>query len=144
VRRQFGTGRRASSTGAAAVSVPTIASAASHIYGADGNNTPDEGTDMAQQQDQAAFDANKLTNDELNALKALAKQRGTYYQGAVAFNSGHKIPDGLVFIDTVSGNNITPSTPLEDYAQASVQTDAGQGSNNTFRGCSSSTAASAS
>jgi hypothetical protein len=112
----------------------TMQSGASHIYGADGNNNPDEATDMAQQQSQATFDSNKLTNDELNALKALAKEQGTYYQGAVNFNSGNKIPDGLVFIDTVSGNNITPSTPDSDYAQVSVQTDAGLGSNNTFRG----------
>ena len=41
------------------------------------------------------------------------------------FNAANKIPNGLVFIDTVSGNNITqegvtPATPTSDFANVAI------------------------
>lgn len=112
----------------------TINSGAAHIIGADGNSTPNQASDMAVQQNQATFDANKLTDADLNALKALAKARGTYFQGAVTFEASNKLPDGLIFVDTVSGNNITPSTPTSDYASVDVHGNAGMNSGNRFNG----------
>jgi hypothetical protein len=112
----------------------TIGSGAARIYGADGNATGNEASDMATQQSQSAFDTNALTNADMNTLKAIAKARGTYYQGAVTFNASNKMPDGLIFVDTASGNNITPSTDVSDYAGVSINGHAAQGAGNVFRG----------
>ena len=112
----------------------TIASGAANIYGSDGNNLANQTTDMAVQQSQATFDANAMTEAQLNALKALAKAKGTYYQGAVTFNSSNPMPDGIIFVDTVSGNNITASTASSDFGSANIHGNAGTGPNNAFRG----------
>jgi hypothetical protein len=50
-------------------------------------------------------------------LKALARARGTYYRGTLSFAS---IPNGLIFVDTVSGNNPTRSTAPSDLASVTV------------------------
>src|SRR5712691_9725950 len=63
------------------------------------------------------FDQYMLTDSDLNALKELAKASGTYMrpqESPVVFNSSNPIPsNGLVFIDTPSGNNLscTPTPP---------------------------------
>src|SRR5260370_19835960 len=58
----------------------------------------------------SAFDPYTLKNADLNSLKALAKANGTYYSGSsvtsLTFNSGNQMPNGIIFIDTVSGQNI--------------------------------------
>src|SRR5262249_7262811 len=46
-------------------------------------------------------------------------------KGSVTFNADNKIPNGVVFIDTVSGNDITaegitPATPSSDFANVSI------------------------
>lgn len=88
------------------------------IYGADGNNTKNQTlsgmgggvTDERANVPGSAFDPYILKNADLNTLKAYAKKNGTYYSGAgvqgLTFNSGNKMPNGIIFIDTVSGNNI--------------------------------------
>ena len=112
----------------------TLASGAARIYGADGNTTANQTSDMAIEQSQATFDANAMTSAQLNALKEIAKARGTYYQGSVTFNSSNQMPDGLIFVDTVSGNNITPSTPSSDFAAVDIHGNPGTGPNNSFKG----------
>src|SRR5262245_57431486 len=112
----------------------TLASGAAHIYGADGNTTANQASDMAVQQSQATFDANAMTPAQLNALKEIARARGTYYQGSVTFNSSNPMPDGIIFVDTVSGNNITASTDSSDFAAVDIHGNAGSGPNNSFRG----------
>lgn len=57
-----------------------------------------------------------LTSANLAALKSLAQQSGTYYQGTF---SG-QLPNGVVFVDTVSGNPVTASTPSSDLANVSL------------------------
>ncbi len=111
-----------------------IGSGAARIYGADGNNTANQASDMAQAQPQSVFDSNALTNADINVLKAYAKAHGTYYQGSPEFNSSNPLPNGLVFVDTVSGNNITPSTRTEDYASPSIHGNAGSGPGGVFTG----------
>lgn len=66
------------------------------------------------------FDTFTYSPDELNMLKAIAKANGSYYQGEVSFNANNQIPNGVVFVDTVSGNNITASTPSSDFAQLRI------------------------
>jgi len=81
----------------------------------------------------SAFDPYTLKNADLNTLKAWAKKNGTYFSGAavqgMTFNAGNQLPNGIVFIDTVSGNNIdynadgTPCsqcTAISDFASVSI------------------------
>jgi hypothetical protein len=111
------------------------------IYGADGNNTKNQTlsgmggsiTDKRTDVPGSEFDPYILKNADLNTLKAYAKKNGTYYSGAgvqgLTFNSGNKMPNGIVFIDTVSGNNIdynadgtacTGCTSTSDFASVDI------------------------
>jgi len=90
--------------------------------------------DARQLQPAGAFDEGAFTTAELSALKAVARARGTYYQGAVAFDAARPVPDGLVFVDTVSGRPITGATPDADLAAVSIGDGAGTGSGGSFRG----------
>lgn len=59
----------------------------------------------------------KLTPDDMDALKDLAKAQGTYYgpghpapgtsswTGTVAFGSSNPLTNGIVFVDTIDGSN---------------------------------------
>jgi Tfp pilus assembly protein PilX len=83
---------------------------------------------VAQNQPASTFDGFTYTNADLNALKALAMKNGTYfgpgfsgstdangkavtgtYTGSVSFNSSNKVANGVVFIDTTNGVNLTTS-----------------------------------
>jgi hypothetical protein len=95
----------------------------SDIYGADGNNTANQGTDIVENQPTANFDDFTFTNHDLDALKALAKANGTYFRGNVTFNSSNKVKNGVVFVDTVSGNNIPTDVSQQntsDFASVSI------------------------
>ncbi len=96
-----------------------IQGGAADVYGA-GNNIKNEATDALTNQPGSVFDAFTYSADELNMLKTLAKARGTYYQGAVDFSSSNQIPNGIVYIDTVSGENITDATPTSDFAAVTI------------------------
>lgn len=100
------------------------------IYGAvDGNDQKNQPTDYQQNQPASTFDNMTLNQDQLNALKAIAKANGTYYgpgypsnwDGSVTFNSGNPIPkpNGVVFVDTHSGNPMSP-TNTSDYASVDI------------------------
>lgn len=94
----------------------------------DGNTTPNEPTDYQDDQDPDTFAEFTLTQDQLDQLEAMAKANGTYYgpgspppgqstwTGTVEFNSSTQVPrNGVVFVDTVSGNPPTADNP-SDYA----------------------------
>ncbi len=95
----------------------------------------------------SAFDPYILKNADLNTLKAWAKKNGTYFSGAsvqgLNFNSGNKLPNGIVFIDTVSGNNIdyntdgtacTGCTATTDFASVSIHGGFAADSSGIFSG----------
>jgi hypothetical protein len=88
--------------------------------GTDGNSTANQTTDFLQNQGTSAFPAFTLTASDLTSLKALAKANGTYFQGSVGFDSSNKVKNGIVFVDTVSGNNPTTSTSASDLASVSI------------------------
>lgn len=90
--------------------------------------------DARQLQPTGAFDEGAFTPAELSALKAVARARGTYYQGAVAFDAARPVPDGLIFVDTISGQPITEATPEADLAAVSIGDGAGTGPGGSFRG----------
>lgn len=120
----------------------TIQDLATDVWGAtDNNNTrnqptdandgpiPADAGDIVYDLGRPYFDRFALTDADINALRAYAKRYGTYLQGTVSFNSSNKIKNGLVFVDTVSGTNITkegvtPATPDSDFASVTIQ---GQG-----------------
>jgi Tfp pilus assembly protein PilX len=102
----------------------------------DGNNVDNEVTDYQQNQGTSAFPAFTLTAADMKSLRLLAKENGTYFQGTVEFNSSNKVKNGIVFVDTVSGNDPTPSTPSSDLASVSINGNPflGEGTDTSFRG----------
>jgi hypothetical protein len=88
----------------------------------DDNSTPNEdGTDYLQNASADTFKNIELDAGNMKVLRDLAKKNGTYfgpgypngtpagsppYTGAVTFNSSNKVKNGIVFVDTVSGNDI--------------------------------------
>jgi hypothetical protein len=95
---------------------------------------PNEAADVRQYQSTGSFDEVAFTPAELSALKAVARARGTYYQGAVAFDARRTLPDGLIFVDTISGRPITEATPADDMATVRISDAAGAGPGGSFRG----------
>ena len=119
------------------------------IYGADlpdgtgGNNSADQSepsgiTDVKQNVPTSAFDPFLLKNQDLDSLKAMAKAAGTYYSGAVTFNAGNPLPNGIIFVDTVSGLNIDASgantTSTSDFANVQLHGNAPADPSGIFRG----------
>jgi hypothetical protein len=81
-----------------------------------------------------AFDAFALAGYELDALRRLARSTGTYYRGSVTFDAGHRLPNGIVFVDTVDGQDATSAGPDGAFASVTVVGSAASGSGNTFDG----------
>jgi len=90
--------------------------------------------DFLERQAPDLFDNWALTAAELDALKAVARVQGTYFQGRAAFDANRQLPDGLIFVDTVSGQPITAGTLADDLAAVSVGSGAGAGPGDVFRG----------
>jgi len=104
------------------VSVGTLTeSGSASIKAADGNAVPNQSTDYQQNAPPSAFDSMTLSAKNFTTLRDLAKLNGTYfgpgspngtvasspaYTGSVHFSASNQVKNGIVFIDTVSGNNI--------------------------------------
>ena len=106
----------------------TTLGAGSQVQGPDGE------AEVQQRQPVVAFDELIFGTSELLALKALARARGTYYQGSVTFDAMRPIPNGLIFVDTVSGRPVTEATPDEDLATVSLGEGASAGPGGVVRG----------
>jgi hypothetical protein len=120
---------------AAALSPAAIAtSAPAAAWGADGNATPNEATDVVAGAPLAAFAPHALTDAELATMRAHARARGTYYRGEIRFSSDLRLPNGLVFVDTVSGNPITGATPDADLALVTIEGNAAADPSGVFSG----------
>jgi len=108
------------------------------IYSRDGNDSANQATDAQQSLLSSAFDPYTYTSAELSGLKTIAKSQGTYYQGTVAFNSGNRIPNGIVYVDTVSGQNIDANgpntTPISDFASVDIGRNAPADPSGIFSG----------
>lgn len=91
------------------------------VWGADGNDTPNEAGDYAQAQPADAALAWNFTDADLAALKRLARARGSYYRGSVLFDASRPAPDGLVFVDTASGAPVTDATPAAELGRAELR-----------------------
>lgn len=118
---------------------------AASIWGApDGNNVANQASDYSQQLNPAGFDAGMFTDSDINLLRTLAKKNGTYFgpgytrvdntgtavydptstwDGRITFSSSNQVKNGILFIDTVSGNNIPLDQSQQnpnDFADAGV------------------------
>ena len=99
----------------------TTTGAGAQVHGRTGDTaTSNEPTDIPHMQPADAFDTLAFSTAELQALKVVARVRGTYYQGAVTFDASRKIPDGVIFVDTTSGRPITDATAVADLAAVSI------------------------
>ncbi|HTR21955.1 MAG TPA: pilus assembly PilX N-terminal domain-containing protein, partial [Gemmatimonadales bacterium] len=114
----------------------TTLGAASQVVGSVGagamSNQP--AVDFLELQTPDLFDAGAFTATELNALKAVARARGTYFQGSTTFDARHPLRDGLIFVDTTSGHPINAATPVGELATVSIGSGAGTGPGDSFRG----------
>lgn len=133
------------STGATSINDPA------NVYGADGNANANQSvgpgvTDVKQLVADSAFSPFVLKSGDLDGLKAMAKANGTYFSGpavgaaagGLTFNSGNKLPNGIVFIDTVSGENIDKNGPNTTdpsaFAKANIQGNAEGDPSGVFSG----------
>jgi Tfp pilus assembly protein PilX len=108
------------------------------VTDANGGAVPAGAHDIVKNAARSVFDLFMLTDADVSALRAYAKARGTYYQGSTTFASGN-LPNGLVFVDTVSGNNITqegvtPATPSSDFASVDIHGNAPADPSGVFSG----------
>lgn len=83
----------------------------------DTNGTPDlspppGGQTLTPNVPAASFADFLFSDADIAVLKSLAKARLTYYQGSQDWTSPP--PNGIVFVDTVSGNPLTNSSPSSD------------------------------
>ena len=109
------------------------------VFGRDGDNTSNEYTgtpipDIAQNQPTAVFDQYLLTDDDMAALKAYAKSQGTYYQGSVDFRSSNRMPNGIIFVDTVSGAPMSATSDPDDQANVAIRGGAAASPDGIFHG----------
>jgi hypothetical protein len=112
----------------------TVSGGSADVYGADGNNTRNQETDILQGQPTSAFDQYLLTDADLAVLKSYAKSQGTYYQGAVTFNSSNQMPDGVIFVDSVSGGPVTATSDPADMANVTIHGNAPASADGIFHG----------
>ena len=93
------------------------------------NGTPDllaptGGVGIAQNQPNTNFTGVNgsggflLTDADLDVLKGLAKQNNTYYQGNQTWTSPP--PNGIVFVDTPSGNYLSSNSPTSDLVMVDI------------------------
>jgi hypothetical protein len=114
-------------------------SGGANVYGAAPlNDVANESSDIIQNVPDAAFNAWTYSNADLDALKALATRNGTYYQGTVTFNSSYTLPNGIIYVDTVSGQNIDENgantTPISDFASVNITGNAALDASGVFSG----------
>jgi len=124
--------------GTLATGTTSIDSGTAVVRGADGNDVANEVTDarggrlptdahdIVTNVAASSFDGLTFTDADVNFLRAYAKTHGTYLQGTVSFDTGRRMPNGLIFIDTASGKNISaegvsPATPGADFADVAIQ-----------------------
>lgn len=102
-------------------SVPSAAAYAQGTINTNGNPNvtgPTPGSALAQNQSNASFTNFLFTDADFNTIKALAKANGTYYQGSQTWTSPP--PNGIIVVDTVSGNPLSSSTPSSDMASVDI------------------------
>ena len=94
---------------------PAAAAYAQGSIGTDGHaslTAPPDGTAIAANQPASSFAPFLFTDSDMVLLKSLARANGTYYQGNQTWTSPP--PNGIIFVDTPSGNPFTSTSPTGD------------------------------
>ena len=100
---------------------PTAATYSQGAINTNGNPSivgPSTGTALAANQPNSNFAPFILTDSDMAVLKSLAKQNGTYYQGNQTWTSPP--PNGIIFVDTPSGNVLNNSSPSSDLITVDI------------------------
>jgi Tfp pilus assembly protein PilX len=79
---------------------------------------PAGGSGILQNQPNSNFTNFLFSDADINTLKALAKANGTYYQGSQTWTSPP--PNGIIVVDTPSGNPLTNSSPSSDLITVDI------------------------
>src|SRR3989475_7886324 len=101
---------------------PTAAAYASGSIGMNGHpdlTAPPGGVAIAANQPASSFAPFLFTDSDMAILKSLAKANGTYYQGDQHWTSPQ--PNGVIFVDTPSGNPFTNNSPDSDIIGVDIQ-----------------------
>src|SRR3989440_7618312 len=109
---------------------PTAAAYSQGAIGTNGHPSitrPTGGSDTAPNQPNSNFTNFLFSDSDMVTLKALAKANGTYYQGNQTWTSPP--PNGIIFVDTPSGNVLTNSSPSSDLITVDVHGNWGAGWN---------------
>jgi hypothetical protein len=120
----------------------TSTGGSARVYGADGDDVANNAGDIVQNVPDTSFNNYSYSNKDLDALKALAKANGTYYSGAqvhsLSFNSSNRMPNGVIYVDTESGENIDKdgpnTTPTSDFASLDIHGNAPADDSGIFSG----------
>jgi Tfp pilus assembly protein PilX len=75
---------------------------------------PTGGSALATNQPASNFTSFLFNDNDISTIKALAKANGTYYQGSQTWTNPP--PNGIVFVDTPSGNALTNTSPTADQS----------------------------
>jgi hypothetical protein len=100
---------------------PTAATLSQGAINTNGNPSllaPPGGVARLTNQPNSAFTPFLFTDADMAMLKEVAKAQGRYYQGSQTFTSPP--PNGLIFIDTPSGNPFSASSPSSDIVNVDV------------------------
>lgn len=62
----------------------------------------------------------KLTDDEFSVLRSMARANNSYFTGSQSFSNSRPLPNGVVFIDTTTGANLTSTTPSAETGSVSI------------------------
>jgi Tfp pilus assembly protein PilX len=98
-------------------STPTAAAYSAGSINTNGNPNiagPTGGSALATNQPASSFTSFLFSDNDISAIKALAKANGTYYQGSQTWTNPP--PNGIVFVDTPSGNPLTNTSPTADQS----------------------------
>jgi hypothetical protein len=88
---------------------------------------PSGGSALATGMSQTDMQNFLFSDADIAMLKAMAKANGTYYQGNQTFTSPP--PNGLIFVDTPSGNALGPNPPSSDLITVDIHGNWSQGWN---------------
>jgi len=88
---------------------------------------PSSGSAMATGMSQTDMQNFLFSDADIAMLKSMAKANGTYYQGNQNWTSPP--PNGLIFVDTPSGNPLTSNPPSSDLITVDIHGNWSQGWN---------------
>ena len=86
--------------------------------GSPGISPPPDGQALLENVPAASFTDFLFSDADIAVLKSLARARGSYYQGSQDWTSPP--PNGIIFVDTPSGQPFTNSSPASDLITVDI------------------------